>query len=184
MTHLAEALRRRDTEAVAAHADVAPAETPALDPSELSAAPFAAFQGCHPSTLEKLVIAPNANGATVEQYRKLAAALHHLQLVRGSRIVMLASAAPGEGKTLTAANLALTLSQSYRRRVLLIDADLRNPNIHHVFQVPNVTGLNEGLKSADDQKLCLIQISAHLSVLPAGRPDPDPMGSLASERMR
>ena len=46
---------------------------------------------------------------------------------------------PGEGKTLTATNLALTLSESYKRQVLLIDADLRRPSVHEMFQVPNLT---------------------------------------------
>src|SRR5712675_1080496 len=53
---------------------------------------------------EKLVISPAANAAAVEQYRKLAAALHQLQVERGIKIVMVASAMAGEGKTLTAAN--------------------------------------------------------------------------------
>jgi Mrp family chromosome partitioning ATPase len=43
---------------------------------------------------------------------------------------MVTSAVPREGKTLTVVNLALTLSESYGRRVLLVDADLRRPSIH------------------------------------------------------
>ena len=49
---------------------------------------------------------------------------------------MVASAEPSEGKSLTAANLALTLSESYKRRVLLVDADLRSPSLDMIFQVP------------------------------------------------
>ena len=60
-----------------------------------------------------------------EQYRRLAAVLHDAQGNNGFRVLMMCSAVPGEGKTLTATNLALTFSESYRRRVLLIDADLR-----------------------------------------------------------
>ena len=97
---------------------------------------------------------------------------------------MVASALAGEGKTLTATNLALTLSESYRRRVLLIDADLRRPMIHEVFKIPNVSGLSEGINASRDQKLSLVELSPHLSVLTAGRPEVDPMSSLTSERMR
>ena len=50
---------------------------------------------------------------------------------------MVASAVPAEGKTLTATNLALTLSHSFDRRVLLIDADLRRPSVHEMFGLPN-----------------------------------------------
>jgi Mrp family chromosome partitioning ATPase len=60
---------------------------------------------------------------------------------------MVTSALVGEGKTLTATNLALTLSESYKKKVLLIDADLRRPWLHELFQVPNLTGLNDGLNA-------------------------------------
>ncbi len=132
----------------------------------------------------KLVIHEEVKQATIEQYRRLAAALHHAQCNDGIKIVMVASALAGEGKTLTAVNLALTLSESYARRVLLIDADLRRPSMHEIFHMPNVSGLNEGLKADDDRKLTVLEISPRLSLLPAGKPDPDPMSALTSDRMR
>lgn len=126
----------------------------------------------------------SANGSSVEQYRRLAARLHLAQMEHQTRIVMVTSAIPGEGKTLTAANLALTLSESYRRKVLLVDADLRRPWMHQVFQVPNVTGLNDGLRSESERKVHLIEVTEGLTLLTAGRPDPDPMSVLSSDRMR
>ena len=142
------------------------------------------FHGFGVNAVDKLVVTPTIPHAAVEQYRKLAASLHHAQLERQIKVVMITSAAPGEGKTLTSTNLALTLSQSYRRNVLLIDGDLRRPSVHSVFDVPNVLGLSDGLKSEVEHKLSLIQISEHLTVLPAGRPDSDPMSGLTSDRMR
>lgn len=120
----------------------------------------------------------------VEQYRRLAATLHHLQSERGIKVVMITSALSGEGKSLTSTNLALTLSQSYRRRVLLIDGDLRRPSIHQIFEVQNSQGLSEGIKSENEEKLSITEIFENLSILTAGKPDPDPMSSLTSERMR
>jgi protein-tyrosine kinase len=120
----------------------------------------------------------------VEQYRRLAATLHHLQSERGIKVVMVTSALSGEGKSLTSTNLALTLSQSYRRRVLLIDGDLRRPSIHQIFEVQNSQGLSEGIKSDNEEKLSITEIFENLSILTAGKPDPDPMSSLTSERMR
>ena len=120
----------------------------------------------------------------VEQYRRLAATLHHLQSERGIKVVMITSALSGEGKSLTSTNLALTLSQSYRRRVLLIDGDLRRPSIHQIFEVQNSQGLSEGIKSESEEKLSITEIFENLSILTAGKPDPDPMSSLTSERMR
>jgi protein-tyrosine kinase len=97
---------------------------------------------------------------------------------------MIASAMAGEGKTLTAANLALTLSESFRRRTLLIDADLRRPTVHKVLDIANMSGLNDVLDAPEDCKLTIIETSPRLSVLPAGRPNPDPMSGLTSDRMR
>src|SRR5690606_32348227 len=94
------------------------------------------------------------------------------------------SAVPSEGKTLTATNLALTLSESYKRRVLLIDADLRRPWVHELFRLPNLTGLNDGVRSDVDRKVPLIRVTDYLSVLTAGRPDPDPMIVQTCERLR
>jgi capsular exopolysaccharide synthesis family protein len=96
---------------------------------------------------------------------------------------MVASAVDGEGKTLTALNLALTLSESYHRRVVLIDADLRCPRVHELLDIANVSGLNEALKNPRQSKATLLAVSPRLSVLPAGRPNPDPMGPLTSRRM-
>src|SRR5213079_63880 len=76
---------------------------------------------------EKLVIHESTGHGCIEQYRRVAAILHQIQEERGTKVLMVASAGMSEGKTLTAANLALTLSESYQRRVLLIDADMRRP---------------------------------------------------------
>jgi capsular exopolysaccharide synthesis family protein len=137
---------------------------------------------------EKLVVSKDAEPAAVEQYRKLAAALHQVPVERGTRVVMVASALAGEGKTLTAANLALTLAESFGREVLLIDADLRRPTIHQVFDLQGagatMPGLNDRLNADHDTKLPLARVSPRLTVLPAGQPNPDPMRALTSERMR
>jgi capsular exopolysaccharide synthesis family protein len=96
---------------------------------------------------------------------------------------MVSSAVASEGKTLTSTNVALTLSESYGRRVLIIDADLRRPTLHQVFDLPNSSGLSDALRASADRLLPLTQVGARLSVLTAGRPDPDPMSSLTSARM-
>jgi capsular exopolysaccharide synthesis family protein len=132
---------------------------------------------------DKLVANPQLQPVAVEQYRRLAAILHHAQKERGIRRVLIASALAEEGKTLTATNLALTLSESYRRRVLLIDADLRRPSVNVAFGIGGQAGLSEALASEQPQKLSIVQLSPHLSVLPAGHPNQDPMHGLTSLRM-
>lgn len=167
----------------------APAATTAADvpivSEQLSAArPRRLTNGRHGPAADKLITSQAMSPATVEQYRRLAATLHHAQSSDGIKLVMITSALAGEGKTLTAVNLALTLSESYERRVLLIDADLRRPTLHHIFELPNGSGLLEGLKAPDQSKLPVHEISQRLALLPAGTPDPDPMSALTSDRMR
>lgn len=132
----------------------------------------------------KIVIDAGTSVASIEEYRRLAAALHQMQQESGLRTLMISSPLPRDGKTLTSTNLALTLSESYQRRVLLIDADLRRPSVHHVFGLPNLKGLADGLRSSVSGTLPLIEVSPHLTILPAGPADQSPMAGLTSDRMR
>lgn len=117
---------------------------------------------------------------SIEQYRKVAAALHEEQVRSQLKTVIVTSAVPGEGKTLTVVNLALTLSESYGRRVLVIDADLRGPSLHSTLNIANDRGLSEALK---DGQLTYVEVSSGLAVLPAGTPGPSPLAALTSPRM-
>jgi receptor protein-tyrosine kinase len=132
----------------------------------------------------KMVVGEQADAALVEQYRHLAAALHKAQAECGYRSVMVTSALQSEGKTLTASNLALTLSHSYQRRVLLIDADLRRPRLQEMFKLPKGAGLTDSLTLPRGGKLPIHQISPTLWVLMAGRPTTDPMSTLVSSSMK
>ena len=142
------------------------------------------FREFNKEYVDKLVVSATVPNALREQYRRLVANLHHAQEEGGIRTLMVTSAVPDEGKTLTATNIALTLSESYHRRVLLIDADLRRPSLDEVFMMPKGFGLNEALTGRTEQKVSVIQVSRHLSLLPAGTPTPDPMATLTSDRMR
>jgi capsular exopolysaccharide synthesis family protein len=158
--------------------------TPA-NPSEIRRGPSSShFRDFSVQVREKLVVGEQALPELREQFRKVAATLYGLQDERPRNIVMIISAAPGEGKTLTATNLALTLSESYRSRVLLVDADLRRPSVHKVFDIPNVTGLKESLMADADGKFSTVQISSRLEVLPTGSAPLDPMGVLTSDLLR
>lgn len=173
-----------------------PAPRPDAGPEELPRVPLVQaagtavadgmprFKAFHSKHAEKLVVSPAMPQSLREHYRRLAATLHHAQAESGVKVLMVSSAVPDEGKTLTATNLALTLSESYQRRVLLIDADLRRPSLDGIFQLPKVFGLNEALTSNPPRKVSVIQISPHLSLLTAGAPDPDPISTLTSDRMR
>jgi protein-tyrosine kinase len=155
-------------------------EKSTIAPTVMSA-PIERFEPA-PDVASRLVTSATIPQAAVEQYRKLVATLGLGK--RDMRVIMVSSAASGDGKTLTATNLALTLSESYRRRVLLVDADLRRPSLHVVLQIPNDSGLTDGLKAETTRHMEIVRLSPYLWVLPAGHPDSDPMSGLTSARMR
>ena len=154
------------------------------DTSASPASESTLFERLDARLTEKIVVDHNMSPASREQYRRLAAVLHDQHNTSGLRLIMVASAVAGEGKTLTASNLALTFSESYQKRVLLVDADLRRPSLHTVFRLDTALGLGDGLLSAGETKMLVRQVSPRLAVLPAGRPSSDPMAGLTSERMR
>jgi protein-tyrosine kinase len=131
---------------------------------------------------QKLVPGNHVSPGAVEEYKRLAASVQELQTGQGLRTLMVTSTLPGEGKTLTVVNLALTLSESFKRRVLLVDADLRRPSLHSMFGLANASGLADVLLS-DRDDIPLFALSGHLSVLPAGRPTSNSMAALTSDRM-
>jgi capsular exopolysaccharide synthesis family protein len=136
-----------------------------------------------PAVDSKTVVDDHTDQASKEQYRRLATALYSVHEEADLRVLMVASAVPGEGKSLTASNLAMTFSESYQRRVLLIDGDLRRPSLHTVFNIPESPGLSDGALT-DGSGPAFHHVSPTLTVLPAGKPTDDPMGILASDRMR
>ncbi len=162
----------------------APAAIPHLEPLPPQLRVSKSASGIKFEPDEKLIVHPAISRACIERYRRIAATLHHLQQERGVKVLMVASAAMGEGKTLTSANLALTLSESYRRKVLLIDADLRRPSLTAVFQLQRSRGLSERLRGESDGPLTVLEMSDTLALLPGGKPDSDPMAGLTSPRMR
>jgi receptor protein-tyrosine kinase len=161
--------------------DLAPAGP---TPSAFTEAPAPRAFTFGASDRDKLVVGEHADAAVVEQYRHLAAAFHQAQKSSGVRSVTVTSALPAEGKTLTATNLALTLSESYQRRVLLIDADLRRPRMREIFGLPVSAGLTDVLTSPRGDRLPVHHVAGNLWVLAAGRMVPDPMSLLVSPSMK
>ena len=133
----------------------------------------------------KIVTHASVPPSSREQYHTLAAMLHNAQARDGVKTILITSAVAGEGKTLTAANLALTFSEAWQRRVLLIDADLRRPSLHRLFRLQELAGLR------GEMTLPLLrpgshvrQVTPRLGILTTGRPSATPMAELTSDRMR
>ena len=145
--------------------------------SEVAADPTAAGN-CPPAE----AFVPSVSPFAREQYNRLAAAIHQLQSERRLKVVMITSSTPHEGKTVTAGNLAKTLSESYQSRVLLIDADLRRPSLHSLFGTSNARGLSDTLVEWGPPPI--VQLTPRLALLTAGSRTSDPIRMLTSDRMR
>lgn len=101
------------------------------------------------------------------------------------KFILFTSATPSEGKTTTATNLACVLAQG-DSRVLLIDADLRRPNVHHRFGLVGKTGLTSVLAGTSPLEQAVQQVAEvpNLDVLPSGPVPPFPTEMLSSDAMR
>jgi succinoglycan biosynthesis transport protein ExoP len=101
---------------------------------------------------------------------------------QGSRSLLVTSTCPGEGKSVVASNLAMSLGQ-IGQRVLLIDADMRKPRVHDIFDVPQEPGLSNLLVgNAKTSETLRKAGSSGLWLLPAGRIPPNAVELLGSQR--
>ena len=115
--------------------------------------------------------------ARAESFRVLRSQLMMRVFMEGEphRALAVISADDGDGKTYTAANLAITLAQ-LGGRTLLVDGDMRNPRVHDVFRVANQTGLSGILSGrADKQVIKQVPGIASLMLLPVGTIPPNPL---------
>jgi protein-tyrosine kinase len=124
---------------------------------------------------------PSMATVPVEQYRALALSLENVEPKDAHRVLVVTSALPGEGKTLTVANLALTLSGSYRRRVLVVDGDLRRPRLYNTLSgmVDQATRAEESLPDSQSATMSLRRVGPSLFAVGfVDAPFQDPINTL------
>ncbi|MGN6512106.1 MAG: GumC family protein [Lysobacteraceae bacterium] len=118
-----------------------------------------------------------------EAYRSIRTALQFATTHGLPRTLLLTSPGPGEGKTTSAMELARNMAQ-LGRRVLLVDADLRNPSVHRLLGLSNTQGLSSILSGAIEPKAAVRDTAeANLSVMTAGPLPPSPPELLAGEAL-
>ena len=167
------------------HMDVEASSNPSAIPTGVPN--YAAFEQVpRPSVANPcLVTANDPNSPISEQYRKLKSLLIKMTRSEQSRnSLLVTSTVGGEGKTVTALNLAITLAQEYDHTVLLIEADLRRPTIMSYLGLQSGVGLADCILDGVDVGEVLVKTGiGKLSVLPAGRPVKDPVEVFSSVRM-
>jgi polysaccharide biosynthesis transport protein len=130
----------------------------------------------------ELVVQLSPRSPVSEAYRMLQANLKMLSSDHPVKTVVVSSSVPNEGKSTIAANLAAARAQS-GQRVLLVDADMRRPHQHHLWDLINDVGLSNVMVEQTDVRTVVKQVAANLDVLTAGVTPPNPAALLDSQRM-
>jgi capsular exopolysaccharide synthesis family protein len=133
----------------------------------------------------RLLAAIAADSIAAEQYRALRTRIFHAYSGAAVHVVLITSPGRGEGKTLTASNLGLTMAQDYQRRICVVDADLRHPQLQRLFGLPDGPGLSEVLAGEATLEEALVTVEDHqVTILPAGRAPARPAELLGTTAMR
>jgi capsular exopolysaccharide synthesis family protein len=166
---------------------VGPPPTILTSEPEVSAAPAAApirvMTGARLSP--SLVAAMSPSGVAAEQYRALRTRIVYRETGGAVNVVLITSPGRGDGKSLTVANLGLTMAQEYQQRICVVDADFRSPQQHRLFGLPEEPGLSDVLagRASVEEALVLLE-EHHITVMPAGTRSAHPAELFGTTTMR
>jgi capsular exopolysaccharide synthesis family protein len=137
------------------------------------------------SEVDACIVTQNCPKSPIsEAYRTLRTNLQLSTLHLKPKSIMVTSAVPGEGKTTTAVNMAVTFADS-GMRVLIIDTDLRRPHVHHVLKTDRGPGLADVLREGYDVHSVIRPTRVdNLWLVSSGRVPPNPSELIGSDRMR
>ena len=117
-----------------------------------------------------------------EAYRSLRSNIEYSSFDDEYRAIVVTSSVPGEGKSTTSGNLALSLAQS-GNKVLLVDCDMRKPSIHKKFKISNISGTAELLLRKESFEDVANFYNENLTIITAGKIPPNPSEMLSSRAM-
>lgn len=117
-----------------------------------------------------------------ENYRVLRTNIQYSSFDKEIKSIVITSSVPGEGKSTTAGNLALSFAQT-SQKTIIIDCDLRKPTLHKKFNVSNQYGLSDVLVGNTSLENALSKYNDYLDVLTSGKIPPNPSEMLGSKTM-
>lgn len=130
-----------------------------------------------------LITIADKSSPIAEQYRTIRTNIQFASADRKIQTIVVTSSGPSEGKSTTAANIAVVFANS-GQRVLLVDADMRKPTIHKTFGLTNEVGLSKVLSSNNSVlEMSRPSMVDNLSILTSGPKPPNPSELLGSTRM-
>ena len=136
-----------------------------------------------PPPESRLVTIAEHNSLAAEKFRVLKTRLRHLQQKHELKTILITSASPGEGKTMVASNLAVTLSRHTSQRVLLLEGDLRHPALARQFGLRDLRGITEWFATDDPLSRFVYRVEGlRLWSLLAGQPAVESLTILQSTK--
>lgn len=129
------------------------------------------------------IVEKEPKSIAAESYRTLRTNLQYSSFDEEYKVIVVTSAEPGEGKSITVGNLALSIAQS-DKKVIIIDCDLRKPSIHKKFGLSNSEGLSDVLMGNKNIAEVGQRYSSNLTVLTSGKIPPNPSEMLGSKAMK
>jgi len=183
MGKIFDALEKRRNEKAVEALKIPIAETPAKTEKEAKMLTPDYFTQNHLNP--KLVVRSAPESFDAETFKILRAQILFPWDGKKARTIMVTSTFPGEGKTHVAANLGVSIAEGVNEHVLLVDSDLRRPNLHEVLGYPNQEGLHEYLIGKRQLPELLIRTRFEkVSLLTAGGRSAQSTELLSSNRMR
>jgi capsular exopolysaccharide synthesis family protein len=137
-----------------------------------------------PGSEARLAALTNTRGLAADKFSGLAARLRQLQSQRPLRTVLVTSSGEGDGKSVVAANLAVTLARDGRQKVALIEGDLRQPSFGRMFGFNGLKGLSDFVQGGGSVSNFMYRVQAMpLWIVPAGTATGNPTEVLQSDRV-
>lgn len=138
----------------------------------------------NPLAKEKLVALYHQKSPATEAFRTLRTNLQYMSPDKKLEAIMITGSEAGIGKSTVSANLALTFAMT-GKKTILVDADLRKPLLHKLFDLPNFQGLSSYLAGENSDLDALIKElnNSGLFLMPAGPTPPNPAELLGSAKM-
>ncbi|EKY29069.1 CpsD/CapB family tyrosine-protein kinase [Clostridium celatum] len=128
------------------------------------------------------MVKKNKDILVTEAYRVLMSNIEYSSYDKPIKVIVVTSSQSGEGKTTIAKNLALTMAES-SKKVVLVDCDMRRPNIHKKFKISNSTGLSEILTGQSNKIKDNYNINENIDIITSGKTPPNPVEMISSKKM-